>query len=193
MQDYPLWGGSSALLCPPKINPFDRVSDLRTYEYSCLFSLLLRAHIGRVFCCKLTDAGDQWISSNKIWLNQTNLDPLNQSHSLFSGNGLSTSLKSKLVGMQRPTVPGTVAMGQPSAGTTVFHSDAFSKSHSLPNMHGTVRYNNTAAPLTQMHQGKWLCKWPECQRILQTAVHQRGKCVIFVACVMNLRYMLTLY
>lgn len=83
--------------------------------------------------------------------------------------------------------------GTTSAGTTVFHSDAFSKSHSLPNMHGAVRYNNTATPLTQMHQGKWLCKWAECQRILQTAVDQLGKCVVFVASVMNLRYILTLY
>lgn len=86
------------------------------------------------------------------------LGPIESISLTFSGNGLSTSLKSKLVGMQRPTVPGTVAMGQPSAGTTVFHSDAFSKSHSLPNMHDAVRYNNTASPLTQMHQGKWLCK-----------------------------------
>lgn len=40
------------------------------------------------------------------------LGPIESISLTFSGNGLSTSLKSKLVGMQRPTVPGTVAMGQ---------------------------------------------------------------------------------
>lgn len=83
-QDCPLCARSSALLSSPKINPFDRVSDSHTHEYSWAISLLfLMAHTGMFFCW-LAWRGDQWISSNLIWLNQTNLDRVNQSHSLYS-------------------------------------------------------------------------------------------------------------
>lgn len=60
---------------------------------------------------------------------------------------------------------------------------------SLPNAHSAIQYDHTAiTPETKSssHWGKWLYKWAECQKILQTAVDQPGNS--FVVRVMNLRY-----